>query len=329
MRRSFIIFLLAIVGGLIWYVAQFRAPESQGRDVTFEILPGQSVNTISAHLKEKGLIRSSFAFETFVWLAKAEEKMQAGTYHFSTHDDLFKLANTLITGAGRVADRATFIEGWTLKQYRAYLINRGMSGTEFDNLTAHPKQWVEAYPFVGSLPSNVDLEGYLFPDTYAIGSDRAVRPLIVKMLDTFERKVVQGLSDAFTAQDHSLHEVITIASILEREVRDTADRKKVADIFYRRIEEGIALQSDATVAYATGSKRSQATAEDLKVDSLYNTYKYKGLPPGPIGNPGFDAIEAALQSTPNEYWYFLTDANGGVHYAKTFAEHKQNKLKYL
>lgn len=329
MRRLFLFCLFVIMGSLIWYVAQFRAPEAQGRDSTFEILPGQSVNTISRNLNDDGLIRSSFAFETFVWLEKAEAKIQAGTYRLSTHDNLFKLTNALITGVGRIANKVTLIEGWTLKQYRAYLIDRGMSGTEFDDLTLHPKQWVDAYPFVGTLPSNVDLEGYLFPDTYAIGSDRAVKPLVIKMLDTFERKAVNGFSDAFASQDHSLHEVITIASILEREVRDTADRKKVADIFYRRVRADIALQSDATVAYATGSKRSQATAEDLKVDSLYNTYKYKGLPPGPIGNPGLDAIEAALKPTLNDYWYFLTDADGGVHYAKTFADHKQNKLKYL
>ncbi|MBI4091013.1 MAG: endolytic transglycosylase MltG [Candidatus Komeilibacteria bacterium] len=329
MRRLFLFCLILVMGSLVWFVAQFRAPEAEGRDVTFEVRPGQDVSTISKNLKDEGLIRSSFAFETYIWFKRLEQKMQAGTYRLSTGDTVLKLTRILSTGADREADRVTLIEGWTLKQYRAYLVDRGMSGSEFDDLTLHPKQWIETYPFIESLPSNVDLEGYLFPDTYAVGSDHALRPLIVKMLDTFDRRVVKGLSDAFARQDNSLHEVITIASILEREVRDTADRKKVADIFYRRLEEGIALQSDATVAYATGSKRSQATLEDLKIDSLYNTYKYRGLPPGPIGNPGLDAIEAALEPTPNEYWYFLTDTDGGVHYAKTFDEHKQNKVKYL
>ena len=149
------------------------------------------------------------------------------------------------------------------------------------------------------------------------------------MLDNFGHKVdSQRLTD-IARQKKSLLEVITLASIIEREVQSPLDKKMVADIFDKRLAAGIALQSDATVNYLTGKKTTRPSGADLEINSPYNTYKYRGLPPGPIGNPGLASIDAVIYPTSNSYYYFITDKDGRAVYAKTYAEHLQNVQKYL
>ncbi len=126
-----------------------------------------------------------------------------------------------------------------------------------------------------------------------------------------------------------VHGIVTMASILEREVKSEKDRKLVADIFYRRIQHGMPLQADSTVNYSTGKSDLQAQAADLNIDSPYNTYNHTGLPPGPISNPGLVSLRAALYPEANPYWFFLTTPDGTVMYSRTFQEHVMNKLKYL
>ncbi|OGY89834.1 MAG: hypothetical protein A2927_01170 [Candidatus Komeilibacteria bacterium RIFCSPLOWO2_01_FULL_45_10] len=149
------------------------------------------------------------------------------------------------------------------------------------------------------------------------------------MLDNFGAKLTQEMRVDIKNAGKSIFEVITLASIIEKEVRTEQDMKMVADIFNKRLEQGIALQSDATVNYVTGKGLVQPTAADIAVDNLYNTYKYRGLPPGPIANPGLKAIKAAIYPTPNQYYYFLTTAEGEVIYSQTYQEHLKNKSVYL
>jgi UPF0755 protein len=187
----------------------------------------------------------------------------------------------------------------------------------------------ELFAITGDPVSSGSMEGYLFPDTYRFYSDATVQDVVEKMQETFEQKVTQEMLDEIESQGKTLDEVVVMASVLEREARGEEDMGMVADIFWRRYEVGMALQSCASVNYITGKSDPAITYEDQQIDSLYNTYQYAGLPPGPISNPGLTAINAVIYPTANEYWYFLNDDDGVTHYATTNDEHVANKVNYL
>ena len=163
-------------------------------------------------------------------------------------------------------------------------------------------------------------EGYLFPDTYRFFRKTTPEKVIEKMKKNFEEKI----------KDLSVNrDTIIMASIIEKEIHDTEDRKVVSGILWRRIKEEIGLQVDASLNYVLGKTSAELTADDLKIDSPYNTYKYRGLPVGPIANPGLDAILAAINPTESPYLFYLSDKDGVTHFARNFEEHKANKLRYL
>ncbi|MSR85402.1 endolytic transglycosylase MltG [Candidatus Uhrbacteria bacterium] len=187
--------------------------------------------------------------------------------------------------------------------------------------------WRADFPFLQSLPRQRSLEGYLFPDTYRVWRDELPEGLVKKQLQTFQNKFGASALTSKNVPLKTLDEVVILASIIEKEVREPADKKIAAGIFLKRLNAGMALQSDATLSYILDSHRTRATVSDLATDSLYNTYKHTGLPPGPICNPGEDSINAVLEPTPSPYWYFLTDREGKVFYARTLDEQNANKRK--
>ncbi|MBU1029480.1 endolytic transglycosylase MltG, partial [Patescibacteria group bacterium] len=164
---------------------------------------------------------------------------------------------------------------------------------------------------------------------YRVYRTASAEEIVNKLLGNFDQKLTADVESVIAASDHSLYEIVIMASILEREVRGEEDRRLVADLFWRRLDIGMRLQADSTVNYVTEGKRPALTQADTQLDSPYNTYKYGGLPPGPIGNPGLVSIKAAANPQPNSYWYFLTDVDGGVHYARNLEEHNRNKAAYL
>lgn len=172
-------------------------------------------------------------------------------------------------------------------------------------------------------------EGYLFPDTYRFYKTSNSEQVIGKMRDNFAKKIApEILSEAKRAR-RTLEQIIITASILEKEVKSTEDRKLAAGILWKRLGLGMGLNVDAALTYVLGKPSGELTEADLKYDSPYNTYRYRGLPPGPISNPGLDAILAALYPTASEYFYYLTDKNGATRYARTLEEHRLNRFKYL
>jgi len=193
-----------------------------------------------------------------------------------------------------------------------------------------PPDYSAEFAFLAGKPPFVSYEGYLFPDTYRFFRGASPEEIVKKLVANLGRRLSEaGIIEKIAGRGTSLHELLTLASVIEKEVRTPEDRRLVADVFRRRLEIGMALQADSTVNYVTGKSVAAASSEDVAADSPYNTYKHRGLPPGPICNPGLDAISAALEPQANDYWYFLTDADGGVHYAKTLDEHNANKAKYL
>jgi UPF0755 protein len=185
------------------------------------------------------------------------------------------------------------------------------------------------YKFLTNLPNKANLEGFLFPDTYRFYYDADADDIVRKMLDNFEQKLSPDLASSIEKSGHSLFEIVTMASILEREVKSDADRRQVADIFWRRLKIGMRLQADSTVNYLIDGNSPALSYKDMQLNSTYNTYKYYGLPPGPICNPGLSAITAAINPEPNQYLYFLTDDQSNVHFARTLDEHNKNKAQYL
>ncbi|MFA7663080.1 MAG: endolytic transglycosylase MltG, partial [Patescibacteria group bacterium] len=171
--------------------------------------------------------------------------------------------------------------------------------------------------------------GYIFPDTYHITTTATAEEIMDKALSNFGNKLTPELRAEIKAQGKTIYEIITLASIVENEVAKAEDMKIVAGIFWNRLDIGMGLQSDATINYITSGKTTRPTADDLKIDSPYNTYKYRGLPPGPIANPGIASIEAVINPTKTDYLYFLTTPDKQTIFSKTFEEHVAAKNKYL
>ncbi|MEK7502885.1 MAG: endolytic transglycosylase MltG [Patescibacteria group bacterium] len=171
-------------------------------------------------------------------------------------------------------------------------------------------------------------EGYLFPDTYKFFKKTTPQKVAEKMKNNFDIKVAEFLPE-ISRQKKSLDDIVIMASIIEKEVHNPEDRKIVSGILWKRIDKGIGLQVDASLTYILGKASAELTQDDLKMDSPYNTYKYKGLPKGPISNPGKEAIEAAVFPQTSPYLFYLSDKDGITRYAKNFEEHKNNKFKYL
>ncbi len=342
MIKKILIGLVIIIAGavvvVVFSLVQFVRPAGSAREIAFTIEPGEGVHAISRNLKQAGLIDSSFIFESYIWLLRSDQKIIAGRYQLNRNQNIPQITKAIMAGPDQQPDQLTFIEGWNRHEYADALTKAGFHGDAFLTITASSTLWRDDYQLTDAVPLGHTLEGFLFPDTYQVARDSDEITLVSKMLANFERKVTPQMIQDMIKQNRSLYEVITMASIIEKEVPQASDRKMIADIFWKRLEANIGLQSDATVNFAKCSrsddfvaceKTTRSTASDLQIDSPYNTYKYRGLPPGPISNPGLDSIMATLYPTANDYYYFLTDLKGKVYYARNLEEHKKNRELYL
>lgn len=316
-----------ILGASFVWDAFLRQPDSNASEVIVTVTEGEGVGEIAATLKENNLISVRSSFRFYVKLVKAEKNFQPGEF------TLFKGMNyseivAVLTAIASDEVTITFPEGLTIEQMAERIDSSFGDGYGEEWLASLDKTiWLETYSFL----SEKTLEGYLFPDTYRVSRSGFPDDLTYKLLTNFSKKLSPELRVEITNQNQIVHEVITLASIVEKEVTSDADRALVADLFRRRLEIGMALQADSTVHFVVGSDGDTVYTSDAdrSVDSLYNTYKYRGLPPGPIGNPSLSAIKAVIYPTKNDYWYFLTDPDGNVHYAETNDEHNENKARYL
>jgi UPF0755 protein len=314
---------LQIYQPICWRSCKNEVPQ----DIKIE--SGIGVKGISLLLESSGLIRSRFWFESYVWLKKQGTNMQAGNYQISKLQNVPQIVEA-ITGGKVVSDEVqiTFPEGFTLFQIRERLIAQGFSVAENldkEKIAGYKVQ----YKFFNGAPEEASLEGFLFPDTYRFKNDATIKEIVKKFLDNFDKKLLPEWREAIASQDKTVYEIINLASIVQQEAIGEQDMSLIAGVFAGRLKIGMALQSDATVNYATGKKLRQPTLEDIKVSSPYNTYLIKGLPPTPIANPGAAAILAVINPTATDYLYFLHPLDGATVFSKTLEEHNRNKAKYL
>jgi len=279
-------------------------------------------------------IKNSLVFETYSFLKGVESRFQAAEYDLPEVVNIKRLVDILTTGQKGDEWELTVIEGLTVKEIAGLLEGMDKFGADdFLGAIGHIRgdriDFSSKYDFLKDKSDEVSLEGYLFPDTYRFFPDASIEDVVDKMLRNFDKKLTDQMRKDIKKQDKTIFDIIIMASIVEREVRTEDDRPIVSGIFWKRLEAGQALQADSTVNYITGKKTPAVSLDDLQIDSAYNTYKYAGLTPGPISNPGIASIVAAIYPEDSEYWYFLTDKEGNVHYAEDFEKHVENKNKYL
>lgn len=338
--RALKIFLLLIAAGLIYGSFSFVSEAYLGsgpaiEPITIKIEAGMTPDQVIALLAEKKIIRSASRYRLFGNFERSVGRPKVGDYLLRPGTSYMEIARQIALGPARREVQLTIIEGWKIDDLIEYLekeqgilpkdtaasIGRSVNRASFDNA------WRSKFSFLRSLGNERSLEGYLFPDTYRVWADQLPDALIEKQLQEFAEKTADLKLGAASAPLRNFDEAVILASIVEREVRKPEDMRIVAGIFLNRLKLGMRLQTDATVSYITGSGRSRSTTQDLAIDSPYNSYKYEGLPPSPVGNPGRTALEAVFNPKTTNYYYFLTDKDGKVFYARNFDEHQANRVK--
>jgi len=308
--------------GLFWWKANSKPVSSDENKTIFVVRKGKSAAEIAQSLADRGFIKKALAFKIYVQLTGRQENINAGEFVLSPSMSLKEIIKTL--QGGPLELWATIPEGLRREEIAGVLIeslnvadeNKSQFKEDFLNLTANK-------------------EGYLFPDTYLFPPDTDAQAVVNKLLSTFEDKT----KDLHDHESRDFEDVVIMASIIERETKTDDERPIVAGILWKRLNDGWPLQADATLQYAVAGVRCKnisdcdwwqvPTINDREIDSLYNTYKYSTLPPTPISNPGISSLDAATNPTLSDYWYYIHDSAGQIHYAKTLDEHNVNIAKYL
>lgn len=308
-------FLLLIVFGL-WFVESSKAPGKVSLEKRFVIQKGYGASFVGGELQKAGLIKSALAFKIYVSLTGKASKIQAGEYSLKGNLTLTQLTRELLRGPSEVW--VTIPEGLRHEEIALKMADGlGITGVSRD-------KFIDEF-----LIKSKNKEGYLFPDTYLFPKTASASAVVSRMVQVFDQTVDFNVDS----------KTIILASIIERETLTGDERPIVAGILLKRLNAGWPLQADATVQYAVAKCLIPTatcnwwprplTAQDLAINSAYNTYKYPGLPPTPISNPGLSAIKAVINSQDSPYWYYIHDANGVIHYASTVEEHNSNVQRYL
>ncbi len=303
-----LIFLMVI---LFFTAAYFPSEENSSIQKIINIPPGSNAQEIVHILEENQIIRkNNYIFRVLIKLSKLEERLKYGEYNLSPAMNMFQILEKLVRGEV-ILYKITIPEGYTCTQIAELLEKKEILAQEsFLNLVKNgEKSW----------------EGYLFPDTYEVPKGYGSENMIKLLLSNFNHLVDKKLKDKSEEIGFSMDEIITLASIIEKETKFTEEMRRVSAVFHNRLKKDMKLQSCATIQYILVKPKEKLEESDLKIDSPYNTYLYPGLPPGPICNPGLDSIKAALEPADEDYLYFVLGENGRHIFSKTYEEHLKNK----
>lgn len=322
-------------GSVGLYIWNGLKPTAAGEAKRIEIAKGMSAIQVSDMLEEQGIIRNSFIFKYYLKLNDQGARFQAGVYDLNPgmeHDAIIAKLNAGDTVKAETI-RFTIPEGFTVLQIVDKLAEQQLiDKNKFLELASTQTSWGDSEA-VRQIPDNDQLhqrlEGYLFPETYEMKAGSTEEEIINRMTSELDRKLGELTEDwaaVLEEKKMTIHELLTIASLVEREVVVDEERALVAGVIYNRIADGMPLQIDATVQYLLDKPKERLLEKDLQIDSPYNTYKINGLPPGPIASPSLASIEAALNPEPSEYLFYVTKKDGSqTHlFAKTYNEHLKN-----
>lgn len=310
------VFLLLLIGSVAYvrksYVDNLR-PVSDSKDthvVTIE--PGSTPGAIADLLLAKGVIRSDWAFEWYIRNHELRDDLKAGTYFLYQNQSISEIVDVLVKG--RVAtDVVTIFPAKRLEEVREQLIKDGFAQAEVE-AALDPALYAD-HPALTDKPKDASLEGYLYPESFQKIAETKVQDIIRLSLDETQLRLTPDVRQAFSKNGLALHQAMTLASVVEKEVGNPADRAVVAQVFYKRLKEGMRLESNATDAYA-------------KINPAYDTYRIDGLPPGPISNISESSLQAVAFPAETDWLYFVSGDDGRTHFSKTLEEHQELTRKY-
>ncbi len=332
---ALLVVLLLLAGGATWYgwhllSTPARADATAVSPIVIEIERGQSVRGVSRELERQDLVRWAELFEGYVRLSGMAGRIQAGRYSLDPAQTPRDYVEQFVSGEAIIDDLTVSIpEGWSLYDIEVYFENLGLFSRERFQQAAVMQERYRDFPLLDHLEDDTILDGYLFPDTYRIFPDSTPESIVRRMITTFHDRLPPEVVDEIRRQERSIHEILALASIVQKESASDEEMPLVAGVFWNRLEGGMRLESDATVNYVLGTNKLQPTFADTEVDHPYNTYENYGLPPGPIGNPGLPAILAAVSPAEHDFLFFLHKPDREIVPTRTFAEHLQAKARYL
>ena len=323
--------LMGAVGG--YFTVALVSPVSQSKPALFVINKGEGSREIASSLARAGIVRNAAVFLMYAYLSGKSERMQAGTYEFSFPITPLDVLNDLVQGRTQTEIKVTFPEGVTVDDIAQllaanHIVTSASDFSDYHFTAADIQELRQKYPFLSFLHTGdtvKDLEGFLFPDTYYFIPQE--RPIVIvgSFLDNFSHKAMPAYQSA--KNPPALYAVVTIASLIQKEVRTPQDMKVVSGILWKRIANGMPLQVDSSLLY--GTHKTVLSQNDLSAPSPYNTYLNKGLPPTPIANPGLNALTASLNPTTTAYWYYINTPQGTTVFSTTLQEQNQAISTYL
>jgi UPF0755 protein len=336
LKFMFVTLLLFVfgVGGVSYYIWNGLQPieDGAGKKKVVEIPPNSSTGEIGKILEKNNLIKDAWLFSLYVKLRGNASQLQAGKYQFTVGQSIDQFLSKMSKGEiYKDTITVTIPEGFTVEQIATRLAEKGLVKKDVFlrevNTGKFPQEIVKSIPADKRIKYR--LEGYLFPDTYELKKGSTEHAIIERMLERFEEVWNPAWEDKLKQHKLTKHQAITLASIVEREVRAEEERKKVAGVYFNRLAKQMPLQADATVQYLFKKQKDRVMYDDLKINNPYNTYKIKGLPPGPIASPGEAALDAVVNAEKHNYLFYVTKKDGtGQHYfAATYQDHLKNITK--
>lgn len=330
-RKIFIFCLSVFVVAtflLIWFQFMLNPKDKTSEAfVEFEVKNGKPAKELAQNMYEEGLIKNPIIFNLYAKMKGYDTKIKSGTYLLGPSMSPGEILNKMIRGdVLRREQKITIPEGYTLEKIAEIFHEHNLLSKDEFLKTAKVVNFKNKYKFLEPLPCEANLEGFLFPDTYFFPSGKSADYYIDVLLKRFN-EVYFGRGYDLLQEKSGLttFQIITLASIIEAEAKLADERPLISSVFHNRLKKGMALQSCATIEYVLKEHKEFLTLKDLEVDSPYNTYKYPGLPPGPIGSPGISSIEAALSPADSDFLYFVSNGDGSHTFSKTYAEHLKNK----
>ncbi len=292
-------------------------------EISIDIPKNSSCSTISEIIYNAGLVRGPKLISGYARLHGVDKSFKPGSYILKTNQSIPEIVASLVNGPD---DHIAFTvpEGFNLEQLTGLLVQKGLvEEDKFKAALSNTKNY--NHPFLKYIPNGMGLEGYLFPDTYYVGQETTEEQIVAMMLDRFQ-SVLQDMNYLKKVEkaNLTLHQAVIIASLVEGEAAVEEERPLIAGVIFNRLRLGMPLQIDATVEYALGVQRNKIYYKDLEIDSPYNTYRIKGLPPGPINFPGKASLEAAVNPAKTDYLYYVAKKDGSHAFATTLQEHNRN-----